>query len=404
MASARAITGGAAAATAINRFNRPLTSTFLTKLSFSASPLKNNKPLNARPSPLLHNRSLVSTTRALYKSGGADVKTKEEGLPETLDYRVFFLDTSGKKVSPWHDIPLHLGDGVFNFVVEIPKESSAKMEVATDEPYTPIKQDTKKGKLRYYPYNINWNYGLLPQTWEDPSLANDEVEGAFGDNDPVDVVEIGEVQRKIGEVIKVKPLAALAMIDEGELDWKIVAISVDDHKASLVNDIEDVEKHFPGTLTAIRDWFRDYKIPDGKPPNKFGLGNKAANKVEEAALEDDVQPAEDGGDLMFDFEEPPKFDEDGRDFVEDKIVFGDNGIVVKVIQCSTTPQVCKAMPGEVVIDNSSIEVIAQMEAKFSTKHFSLLNEYNKGVDDFLQYSLEIMLPSATVEVLKSLTQ
>lgn len=55
------------------------------------------------------------------------------------------------QISPWHDIPLHSGDGVFNFIVEIPKESSAKMEVATDEVLTPIKQDTKKGKLRYYP-------------------------------------------------------------------------------------------------------------------------------------------------------------------------------------------------------------------------------------------------------------
>ncbi|RYR65853.1 hypothetical protein Ahy_A03g011773 [Arachis hypogaea] len=127
-------------------------------------------------------------------------------------------------------------------------------------------------------YNIHWNYGLLPQTWEDPSFSNSDVEGAFGDNDPVDVVEIGEQRRQIGEVLKVKPLAALAMIDEGELDWKIVAISLDDPKASLVNDVDDVEKHFPGTLTAIRDWFRDYKIPDGKPANKFGLGNKAANK------------------------------------------------------------------------------------------------------------------------------
>ncbi|XP_023530049.1 soluble inorganic pyrophosphatase 6, chloroplastic-like [Cucurbita pepo subsp. pepo] len=213
--------------------------------------------------------------RALYIP---EVKIKEEGQPETLDYRVFFTDQSGKKVSPWHDIPLHLGDGVFNFIVEIPKETSAKMEVATDESFTPIKQDIKKGKLRYYPYNINWNYGLLPQTWEDPSFANSEVEGAFGDNDPVDVVEIGESDRKIGEVLKVKPVAALAMIDEGELDWKIVAISLDDPKASLVNDIDDVEKHFPGTLTAIRDWFRDYKIPDGKPANRFGLGNMPANK------------------------------------------------------------------------------------------------------------------------------
>lgn len=61
----------------------------------------------------------------------------------------------------------------------------------------------------------------------------------------VDVVEIGETQGKIGEVLRVKPLAALAMIDEGELDWKIVAISLDDPKASLVNDVDDVEKHFP---------------------------------------------------------------------------------------------------------------------------------------------------------------
>ncbi|KAK7275589.1 hypothetical protein RIF29_16708 [Crotalaria pallida] len=50
------------------------------------------------------------------------------------------------------------------------------------------------------------------------------------------VKQIGERQRKIGEVLKVKPLAALAMIDEGELDRKIVAILLNDPKASLVND------------------------------------------------------------------------------------------------------------------------------------------------------------------------
>ena len=48
------------------------------------------------------------------------------------------------------------------------------MEVATDEPLTPIKQDTKKGKLRDYPYNINWNYGMLPRTWEDPGHEHPE--------------------------------------------------------------------------------------------------------------------------------------------------------------------------------------------------------------------------------------
>lgn len=50
---------------------------------------------------------------------------------------------------------------------------------------------------------------------------------------------------KIGEVLKVKPLAVLAMIDEGELDWKVIAISIDDPKAHLVNDVGDVDQHFP---------------------------------------------------------------------------------------------------------------------------------------------------------------
>lgn len=175
----------------------------------------------------------------------ADYTTMEVGAPGSLEYRIFYSDESGRPISPWHDIPLHAGDGLYNCVVEIPKETRAKMEVATAEPNTPIKQDTKMGKLRFYPHNINWNYGLLPQTWEDPSHSNPAVENAVGDNDPVDCVEIGDRQAKIGEVLKVKPLAVLAMIDEGELDWKIVTISVDDPKANMVNNTADVEKHFP---------------------------------------------------------------------------------------------------------------------------------------------------------------
>lgn len=70
-------------------------------------------------------------------------------------------------------------------------------------------------------------------------------------------MEIGERTGKIGEILKVKPLAALAMIDEGELDWKIVAISLDDPRASLLNDIDDVEKHFPVIFLSY-DAFADF--------------------------------------------------------------------------------------------------------------------------------------------------
>lgn len=96
-----------------------------------------------------------------------------QGAPESLEFRIF-QKTRGTTISAWHDVPLFAGDGLLNFVCEIPKETAAKMELATDEVSNPIKQDTKKGKLRFYPYNIHWNYGMLPQTWEDPEHKNAE--------------------------------------------------------------------------------------------------------------------------------------------------------------------------------------------------------------------------------------
>jgi len=68
------------------------------------------------------------------------------------------------------------------------------------------------------------------------------------------------------------------MIDEGECDWKVVVIDKDDKWAPFINDIDDVEDQLPGLCDAIREWYRTYKIPDGKPPNVFGLNEKFMNK------------------------------------------------------------------------------------------------------------------------------
>jgi hypothetical protein len=98
-----------------------------------------------------------------------------QGSPDSFEFRVFNFTPSKTLVSAWHDVPLYAGNGMINFLCEIPKETSAKMELATDEERNPIKQDTKKGKLRHYPYNINWNYGMMPQTWEDPGHVDAEL-------------------------------------------------------------------------------------------------------------------------------------------------------------------------------------------------------------------------------------
>eukprot|EP00545_Synedropsis_sp_CCMP1620_P003458 CAMPEP_0119012414 /NCGR_PEP_ID=MMETSP1176-20130426/6712_1 /TAXON_ID=265551 /ORGANISM="Synedropsis recta cf, Strain CCMP1620" /LENGTH=270 /DNA_ID=CAMNT_0006965369 /DNA_START=83 /DNA_END=895 /DNA_ORIENTATION=- len=195
--------------------------------------------------------------------------TKTAGEADTESFRIQF-SKDGDAISPWHDIPLEGENGSYNMVVEIPKMTCAKMEVSTKEEKNPIAQDVKKGKLRDYHGPIFWNYGCLPQTWEDPNVEHPELK-VFGDDDPIDVVEIGGSALAMGSVKEVKVLGVLAMIDDGELDWKLLAVAMDDPLAEEYNDIDDV----PDSIkSGIREWFRWYKTPDDKPLNGFGFDEK----------------------------------------------------------------------------------------------------------------------------------
>ena len=48
-------------------------------------------------------------------------------------------------------------------------------QIDTKGEHNPIMQDTKKGKLRNYHGPLFWNYGAIPQTWEDPNVKHHEV-------------------------------------------------------------------------------------------------------------------------------------------------------------------------------------------------------------------------------------
>ncbi|XP_046740495.1 inorganic pyrophosphatase [Diprion similis] len=209
--------------------------------------------------------------------------TVEKGTPNTTNYRIYFKNDKGP-VSPLHDIPLYADEAkkIFNMVVEVPRWTNAKMEISLKETLNPIKQDVKKGKLRFvancFPHHgYIWNYGAIPQTWENPEVL-DEATGCKGDNDPIDVLEIGYKVAKRGEVLKVKVLGTVALIDEGETDWKILTIDINDPLADQLNDVNDIEKHFPGLLKATIEWFKIYKIPDGKPENQFAFNGEAKPK------------------------------------------------------------------------------------------------------------------------------
>ena len=65
-----------------------------------------------------------------------------------------------------------------------------------------------------YQGDIFFNYGCFPRTWEDPDHVDPDT-GFPGDNDPLDVCEIGLRIVATGDVRQVKVLGVLAMIDEG---------------------------------------------------------------------------------------------------------------------------------------------------------------------------------------------
>lgn len=76
----------------------------------------------------------------------------------------------------------------------------------------------------------------------------------------------------------VNPLGAFAVLDEGETDWKIVAIDVSDPLAERMTDIGDVEKQLPGFLESLKTWYCNYKVPDGKKPNTIALDGKLMDR------------------------------------------------------------------------------------------------------------------------------
>lgn len=89
----------------------------------------------------------------------------------TTENRVFIERAADHTiVSPFHDIPLFAdaNNGILNMIVEVPRWTNAKMEISKEETLNPIKQDIKKGRLRFvrncFPHHgYIWNYGAFPQ-------------------------------------------------------------------------------------------------------------------------------------------------------------------------------------------------------------------------------------------------
>jgi inorganic pyrophosphatase len=106
---------------------------------------------------------LMASFANLGSAATAHTVPRPSGAFPSEDFRIHFARRDHKgvevPVSPWHDLPLWNDDGTANMVVEIPKWTRAKMEISTKDPGNPIRQDKKKGQLRFYDWgDMAWKY------------------------------------------------------------------------------------------------------------------------------------------------------------------------------------------------------------------------------------------------------
>jgi len=167
-------------------------------------------------------------------------------------------------------------DGTVRAIVEIPTGTSAKWEVSKEDPEA-VYWEYKDGEPRVVNYlGYPGNYGAIPGTALPKELG--------GDDDPLDVIILGQAVPR-GEIVDVRVIGVLKMLDGGEQDDKLIAVLTEASPFAHIESMAQLDTEFPGVSQIIDVWFASYKGPDG---GMEGLGfedAEAAVAVLEAAAE-----------------------------------------------------------------------------------------------------------------------
>ncbi len=146
-------------------------------------------------------------------------------------------------MNPWHDVSP--GANVpyeFNAVIEIPAGSSVKYEL--DKTSGLIKMDRVLYSAVYYPAN----YGFIPQ-----SLAED--------GDPLDVLVFCQERVVPLTIMRARCIGLMKMIDAGKVDYKVIAVALDDPSFNVYHQANEMPSH---QMMMLKRFFQDYKQLEGK--------------------------------------------------------------------------------------------------------------------------------------------
>lgn len=214
-----------------------------------------------------------------FSSCDKDVKPdkgiRASGTPEmTYPHRVDSFTIQGERnyVDGYHAL-VRFSDtpGYVNVVVEIPTGYVEKWEV--DKESGLLKWEMVEGKPRVVQYlGYPGNYGMIPGTL----LPKEE----GGDGDPLDVIVLGPPEER-GAVIQARIIGVLKLMDRGEQDDKLIAVSTDSPFAET-SDLDGFREQFGGALEIIETWFSNYKGPGKMKSLGYGDETEAQAILEKA--------------------------------------------------------------------------------------------------------------------------
>jgi len=130
----------------------------------------------------------------------------------------------------------------FTVVIEISKGSKNKYEL--DEETGFLRLDRVLHTSTQYPAN----YGFIPLTHA-------------GDNDPLDVMVLCSESIQPMTLVECKPLGVLTMDDSGELDEKIIAVSLHDPYYDFYQDVNELPEHL---FEELKHFYTVYKMLENK--------------------------------------------------------------------------------------------------------------------------------------------
>lgn len=143
----------------------------------------------------------------------------------------------------WHDIRKErITPEKFTAVVEISKGGKNKYEL--DKETGMLRLDRVLYTSTHYPAN----YGFIPKTYAD-------------DNDPLDVLVLCTEQIMPMTLVDCRPIGILYMIDENEVDEKIIAVPTNDPSMFSYDDISELPSHM---FEEISHFFEVYKVLEHK--------------------------------------------------------------------------------------------------------------------------------------------